>query len=269
MTLKNPPKEWRKSAKYVGLIPRFSRIFLGDKEFNKKRYAKHLKNVVNNKICPTCKGQRLNSKILSSKIMSKNISDFTQMTIKENLEFLNKLEDPTAKYIIDPLKKQLEALEYIGLSYLTLNRVTTTLSGGEAQRLKLIRHLNSSLSDLVYIIDEPSVGLHPEDIAKINEILKSLKDKGNTVLIVEHDPDVIKEGDYIIDMGPGSGKNGGEITFEGTYNELLSSNTSTGNALRNKHNLKENIREANHFYNIGPVTQNNLNNVKRLYLNTY
>ena len=262
MTLKNPPKEWRKSAKYVGLIPRFSRIFLGDKEFNKKRYAKHLKNVVNNKICPTCKGQRLNSKILSSKIMSKNISDFTQMTIKENLEFLNKLEDPTAKYIIDPLKKQLEALEYIGLSYLTLNRVTTTLSGGEAQRLKLIRHLNSSLSDLVYIIDEPSVGLHPEDIAKINEILKSLKDKGNTVLIVEHDPDVIKEGDYIIDMGPGSGKNGGEITFEGTYNELLSSNTSTGNALRNKHNLKENIREANHFYNIGPVTQNNLNNVK-------
>ena len=194
--------------------------------------------------------------------MSKNISDFTQMTIKENLEFLNKLEDPTAKYIIDPLKKQLEALEYIGLSYLTLNRVTTTLSGGEAQRLKLIRHLNSSLSDLVYIIDEPSVGLHPEDIAKINEILKSLKEKGNTVLIVEHDPDVIKEGDYIIDMGPGSGKNGGEITFEGTYNELLSSNTSTGNALRNKHNLKENIREANHFYNIGPVTQNNLNNVK-------
>ena len=128
------------------------------------------------------------------------------MTIKENLEFLNKLEDPTAKYIIDPLKKQLEALKYIGLSYLTLNRVTTTLSGGEAQRLKLIRHLNSSLSDLVYIIDEPSVGLHPEDIAKINEILKSLKDKGNTVLIVEHDPDVIKEGDYIIDMGPGSGK---------------------------------------------------------------
>ena len=126
--------------------------------------------------------------------MSKNISDFTQMTIKENLEFLNKLEDPTAKYIIDPLKKQLEALKYIGLSYLTLNRVTTTLSGGEAQRLKLIRHLNSSLSDLVYIIDEPSVGLHPEDIAKINEILKSLKDKGNTVLIVEHDPDVIKEG---------------------------------------------------------------------------
>ena len=191
-----------------------------------------------NKICPTCNGQRLNSKILSCKIIGKNISDFTQMTVKENLVFLNKLNNSTAQFIIEPLRKQLEALDYIGLSYLTLNRVTTSLSGGEAQRLKLIRHLNSSLSDLVYIIDEPSVGLHPEDIAKINEILKSLKHKGNTVLIVEHDPDVIKEADYIIDMGPSSGAQGGEITFKGTYKELLSSDTSTGEALRIKHHLK-------------------------------
>lgn len=204
--LKKTPEEWRKSAKYVGLIPRFRRIFLGDKEFNKKRYAKHLKNVVENKICLTCNGQRLNSKILSCKIMGKNISDFTQMTVKENLAFLNKLNNSTAQFIIEPLRKQLEALDYIGLSYLTLDRVTTSLSGGEAQRLKLIRHLNSSLSDLVYIIDEPSVGLHPEDIAKINEILKSLKHKGNTVLIVEHDPDVIKEADYILIWGQVQGR---------------------------------------------------------------
>lgn len=234
---------------------------MGDKEFNKKRYAKHLKNVVETKICPTCNGQRLNSKILSCKIIEKNISDFTQMTVKENLAFLNKLNNPTAQFIIEPLRKQLEALDYIGLSYLTLNRVTTSLSGGEAQRLKLIRHLNSSLSDLVYIIDEPSVGLHPEDIAKINEILKSLKDKGNTVIIVEHDPDVIKEADYIIDMGPSSGAQGGEITFEGTYKELLSSNTSTGEALRIKHHLKKEVREAKSYYHLGPVIQNNLNNV--------
>lgn len=249
--LKNPPEEWRKSAKYVGLIPRFRRIFLGDKETNKKRYAKHLKNVVENKVCPTCNGQRLNSKILSCKILSKNISDFTQMTVKENLEFLTKLNDPTAKFIIEPLRKQLEALEYIGLSYLTLNRVTTSLSGGEAQRLKLIRHLNSPLSDLIYIIDEPSVGLHPEDISKINEILKSLKEKGNTILIVEHDPDVIKESDYIIDMGPGSGKEGGVVTFEGTYKELLSSDTATGQALRVNHHLKKEIRKPKDFYQIG------------------
>ncbi|MCG2361815.1 excinuclease ABC subunit UvrA [Staphylococcus epidermidis] len=260
--LKNPPEEWRKSAKYVGLIPRFRRIFLGDKETNKKRYAKHLKNVVENKVCPTCNGQRLNSKILSCKILSKNISDFTQMSVKENLEFLTKLNDPTAKFIIEPLRKQLEALEYIGLSYLTLNRVTTSLSGGEAQRLKLIRHLNSSLSDLIYIIDEPSVGLHPEDISKINEILKSLKEKGNTILIVEHDPDVIKESDYIIDMGPGSGKEGGVVTFEGTYKELLSSDTATGQALRVNHHLKKEIRKPKDFYQIGPINKNNLFNVK-------
>ena len=260
--LKNPPEEWRKSAKYVGLIPRFRRIFLGDKEFNKKRYAKHLKNVVENKVCPTCNGQRLNSKILSCKILDKNISDFTQMTIKENLEFLTKLNDPTAKFIIEPLRKQLEALEYIGLSYLTLNRVTTSLSGGEAQRLKLIRHLNSPLSDLIYIIDEPSVGLHPEDISKINEILKSLKEKGNTILIVEHDPDVIKESDYIIDMGPGSGKEGGVVTFEGTYKELLSSDTATGQVLRVNHHLKKEIRKPKDFYQIGPINKNNLFNVK-------
>lgn len=260
--LKNPPEEWRKSAKYVGLIPRFRRIFLGDKETNKKRYAKHLKNVVENKVCPTCNGQRLNSKILSCKILSKNISEFTQMTVKENLEFLTKLNDPTAKFIIEPLRKQLEALEYIGLSYLTLNRVTTSLSGGEAQRLKLIRHLNSPLSDLIYIIDEPSVGLHPEDISKINEILKSLKEKGNTILIVEHDPDVIKESDYIIDMGPGSGKEGGVVTFEGTYKELLSSDTATGQALRVNHHLKKEIRKPKDFYQIGPINKNNLFNVK-------
>lgn len=260
--LKNPPEEWRKSAKYVGLIPRFRRIFLGDKEFNKKRYAKHLKNVVENKVCPTCNGQRLNSKILSCKILDKNISDFTQMTVKENLEFLTKLNDPTAKFIIEPLRKQLEALEYIGLSYLTLNRVTTSLSGGEAQRLKLIRHLNSPLSDLIYIIDEPSVGLHPEDISKINEILKSLKEKGNTILIVEHDPDVIKESDYIIDMGPGSGKEGGVVTFEGTYKELLSSDTATGQVLRVNHHLKKEIRKPKDFYQIGPINKNNLFNEK-------
>ena len=260
--LKNPPEEWRKSAKYVGLILRFRRIFLGDKEFNKKRYAKHLKNVVENKVCPTCNGQRLNSKILSCKILDKNISDFTQMTVKENLEFLTKLNDPTAKFIIEPLRKQLEALEYIGLSYLTLNRVTTSLSGGEAQRLKLIRHLNSPLSDLIYIIDEPSVGLHPEDISKINEILKSLKEKGNTILIVEHDPDVIKESDYIIDMGPGSGKEGGVVTFEGTYKELLSSDTATGQVLRVNHHLKKEIRKPKDFYQIGPINKNNLFNVK-------
>ena len=124
------------------------------------------------------------------------------------------------------------------MNYLTLARETTSLSGGESQRIKLIRHLNSPLSDLIYIIDEPSVGLHPEDIQRINDIIQSLKDKGNTVLVVEHDPDVIKTADHIIDLGPLAGKNGGEITFTGSYNELLSSDTSTGQALNRQHQLK-------------------------------
>lgn len=261
MKLKSPPKEWPKSAKYVGLIPRFSRIFLGDKEFNKKRYARHLKKVVTNKICPTCGGQRLNQNVLSCKINGYNISEFTKLTIKENLDFLKQLDNPTAEFIVAPLQKQLEALDFIGLSYLTLDRVTTTLSGGEAQRLKLIRHLNSSLSDLVYIIDEPSVGLHPEDIEKINSILFSLKDKGNTVLIVEHDPDVIKEAEHIIDMGPGSGEHGGQITYQGNYKELLKSDTATGHALRKAHHLKKEVRKPKDFFEIGPITQNNLKDV--------
>lgn len=259
--LKNPPKEWRKTAKYVGLIPRFSRIFLGDKTFAKKRYARHLKHVVTTKTCPVCEGQRLNQKVLSCKINGYNISDFTKMTIKENLAFLDQLNQPTAEFIIAPLRKQLEALDFIGLSYLTLDRVTTTLSGGEAQRLKLIRHLNSPLSDLVYIIVEPSVGLHPEDIQKINIILQSLKEKGNTILIVEHDPDVIKEADYVIDMGPGSGKNGGEITFEGDYPALLESDTATGHALRKPHHLKNDVRQPAGYFHLGPITENNLKDV--------
>ena len=129
-------------------------------------------------------------------------------------------------------------MSYVGLNYLTLSRETTSLSGGESQRIKLIRHLNSPLSDLVYIIDEPSVGLHPEDIQRINDLIQSLKDKGNTVLVVEHDPDVIKTADHVIDIGPLAGKDGGEITFEGTYTDLLKSQTSTGQALHRTHTLK-------------------------------
>ncbi|MDN6182894.1 MAG: ATP-binding cassette domain-containing protein, partial [Staphylococcus equorum] len=196
------------------------------------------------------------------KINDYNIFDFTQLTIKENLDFLNQIKDSTAEFIINPIRQQLEALNYIGLSYLTLDRVTTTLSGGEAQRLKLIQHLNSPLSDLVYIIDEPSIGLHPKDIEKINTIISSLKAKGNTVLVVEHDPDVIKIADHIIDIGPGSGRNGGRVTFEGNYQALLKSDTATGSALRKKHQLKKNIRQPENFFEIGPFTINNLKNVK-------
>ena len=143
-----------------------------------------------------------------------NIADFTDLPIDDAVHFLENINSNTAKVIIEPLKQQLQALSYIGLNYLTLSRETTSLSGGESQRIKLIRHLNSPLSDLVYIIDEPSVGLHPEDIQRINDMIQSLKEKGNTVLVVEHDPDVIQTADHVIDIGPNAGKDGGEIMFE-------------------------------------------------------
>ncbi len=211
--------------------------------------------------CPTCDGKRLNQNVLKSKINGLDIADFTHLSIDDAMHFIKKLESSKAQFIINPLLKQLESLSYIGLNYLTLDRETKTLSGGESQRIKLIRHLNSPLSDLVYIIDEPSVGLHPEDIQKINEIIQSLKNKGNTVLVVEHDPDVIKIADHIIDLGPYAGKNGGEIIFTGSYSSLLSSNSSTGQALKKKHKLKSKVRPTHAFINLNHMTQNNLKDI--------
>lgn len=261
-TLKNPPSNWPRTAKFEGLIHRFRRSFLINDNFEKKRFLKDVQRVVTTHQCPTCKGQRLNAKVLSCKINGMNIAEFTALTIEETLPFLKAIRSEKAEFIINPLLKQLEALNYIGLNYLTLGRETTTLSGGESQRIKLIRHLNSPLTDLIYIIDEPSVGLHPEDIEKINQIMLNIRDKGNSVIIVEHDPDVIKIADHIIDIGPGAGKNGGEVTFEGTYPALLSSSTDTGKALTRRHQLKTNISSHyDHWFKLENITRNNLHNV--------
>ncbi|UDI77262.1 excinuclease ABC subunit UvrA [Staphylococcus taiwanensis] len=259
--LKNPPSNWPRTAKFEGLIHRFRRSFLLNDNFEKKRFKEDIDRVVSKHDCPSCHGQRLNDTVLSCKINGLNIAEFTNLQIDEALAFLRKIKSNKARVIIEPLKQQLEALSYIGLNYLTLARETTSLSGGESQRIKLIRHLNSPLSDLVYIIDEPSVGLHPEDIQRINEIIQSLKDKGNTVLVVEHDPDVIKTADHVIDLGPLAGKNGGKITFTGSYNELLNSDTSTGRALNREHQLKKSPRKAKDMLQISNINRNNLQTV--------
>ncbi|MDY4023170.1 excinuclease ABC subunit UvrA [Staphylococcus borealis] len=259
--LKNPPSNWPRTAKFEGLIHRFRRSFLLNDNFEKKRFKEDIDRVVSKHDCPSCHGQRLNDTVLSCKINGLNIAEFTNLQIDEALAFLRKIKSDKARVIIEPLKKQLESLSYIGLNYLTLARETTSLSGGESQRIKLIRHLNSPLSDLVYIIDEPSVGLHPEDIQRINDIIQSLKDKGNTVLVVEHDPDVIKTADHIIDLGPLAGKNGGDITFTGSYNALLASDTSTGRALNREHQLKTTPRTAKDMLQISNISRNNLQNV--------
>lgn len=259
--LKNPPSNWPKSAKYEGLIYRFRRNFLIQDSFEKKRFKKDIDRVVTEKVCPDCHGARLNDKILTCKINDMNIAEFCDLTINDALDFLDGLKDPKSEYIIETLVKRMAAMKRIGLGYLSLNRVMTTLSGGESQRIKLIKHLISPLTDILYIIDEPSVGLHPEDIENINSIIVELKEKGNTVLIVEHDPDVIKVADHCIDIGPGSGKHGGEVTFEGTYDELLASNTATGKALSQHHRLKSEPRKPESFIEVKNIKQNNLKNV--------
>lgn len=259
--LKNPPSNWPKTAKYEGLIYRFRRSFLINDTFEKKKFIKDVNRIVTKQVCPDHEGKRLNDKILSCKIDGLNIAEFCDLTVDDEIKFLNKINDDKAQYIIEPLVKQLEALKRIGLGYLTLSRETTTLSGGESQRIKLIRHLNSPLTDLVYIIDEPSIGLHPEDIENINQIMLSIRDKGNTVLVVEHDPDVIKIADYCVDIGPGSGKRGGEIIFTGKYNELLKSNSPTGKALSQPHAFKEEVRVSNDYIALKNITKNNLKDI--------
>lgn len=259
--LKNAPEKWPKTAKFEGVVVRFRRNFLINDGFEKNRWRDEVNRVVTEMPCPACHGKRLNDRILSCKINDTDIAEFTHQSISKNIEFLNQLTDDKSSYIIAPLKQQLQSLEAIGLGYLTLDRETPTLSGGESQRIKLIRHLNSPLTDLVYIIDEPSVGLHPEDIENINRIITSIRDKGNTVLVVEHDPDIIKIADHIVDIGPGAGKNGGHITFAGSYQQLLQSHTATGQALQQHHHLKT-PRVCDDTIHIGPVTKNNVQHVE-------
>ncbi|OZT76684.1 ATP-binding cassette domain-containing protein [Salinicoccus roseus] len=259
--LKDPPDNWPRTAKFEGLIHRFRRSFLLNDNFEKKRFLADVERVVTSRKCPECEGKRLNRKVLSCKIDGLDIADFTALSIEEAIPFLKKLDDPKSEYIIRPLLAQMESLAYVGLNYLTLDRETPSLSGGESQRIKLIRHLNSPLSDLVYIIDEPSVGLHPEDIEKINTIMRSIRDKGNTVLVVEHDPDVVRIADHVIDIGPGAGQHGGEIIFTGSYEDLMASSTSTATALGRMHGLKPEPREPEGFISLEHITKNNLEDV--------
>src|SRR5699024_7242702 len=259
--IKNPPDNWPRTAKFEGLIHRFRRSFLLNDNFEKKRFLTDVERVVTSQNCPDCHGQRLNDKVLSCKINGASIADFTALSIDDAILFLKNLDDEKAKFIVKPLLEQMEALSYIGLNYLTLNRETPTMSGGESQSIKLIRNLSGPLTDLVYIIDEPSVGLHPEDIEKINEIMRSIRDKGNTVLIVEHDPDVIHIADHIIDIGPGAGQHGEEIIFNGTYEELMQTDTPTSIALNRKHQLKGNPRQSESFISLKNITKNNLKDI--------
>ncbi|SHH16907.1 excinuclease ABC, A subunit [Anaerosphaera aminiphila DSM 21120] len=255
---KNPTSKWPKTSTYIGVIPRITKGFI---EREDSKYSAHLNRILEVEKCPECLGTRVNERVRSAKINNVSIADCVNMNIDELLNFLNTINSKNVNVILEDLKVKLKSLELIGLGYLTLNRSTNTLSGGESQRIKMTRHLNSSLSDILYILDEPSIGLHPEDIQGINKIIQELRNKGNTVVLADHDPDIIKVADYIVNIGEGSGESGGEVTFQGTYEELVKSNTVTGRALSKKHSINKRRREFNSFYSLENVSLYNIKNV--------
>lgn len=257
--LKNPPSNWPKSAKFEGLYRRMYRSIITTKEGQRFRHI--LDKMVTTYECPECHGTRVNEKIRSCLINGYSIADVASMAIPEAMAFVNSIIDPLASDIKRELSRRLGALVQIGLGYLSLARGTGTLSGGEAQRIKIAKYINSSLTDMAYVLDEPSVGLHPEDISLLTKSLCALRDHGNTVMIVEHHREVIKLADHIIDMGPGAGNAGGRIVFEGSYKELLASGTLTGRMLRAKTPLKETLRNPSTWFNVGPTSLHNLKNV--------
>ena len=257
--LKNPPSNWPKSAKFEGLYPRMYRSIITTKEG--KRQQKVLDGMTCTTECPECHGTRLNERVRSCRIRGKNLADVVAMPITEALAFVDTIDHPLATDLRGELHKRLQALCDIGLGYLSLSRGTGTLSGGEAQRIKIAKYINSPLTDMAYVLDEPSVGLHPQDISRLKTSLRHLRDHGNTVLIVEHHREIIAMADHLVDMGPGAGDHGGKITFEGGYDGLLASDTVTGRMLRDRTPLKQNYRKPSGWYHIKDATLHNLKHI--------
>ena len=194
--------------------------------------------------CPECDGTRLSKEARSSKINGKNIADLCAMQISDLADWVRDLKEPSVAPLLAGLQHLLDSFAEIGLGYLSLDRPAGTLSGGEAQRTKMIRHLGSSLTDVTYVFDEPTIGLHPHDIERMNQLLLQLRDKGNTVLVVEHKPETIAIGDHVVDLGPGAGTAGGTVCFEGTVEGLRKSDTVTGRHLDDRASLKESVRPS-------------------------
>jgi excinuclease UvrABC ATPase subunit len=250
------------NIKYEGLVDQFTRKYIKrDIKTLAERTQKALEPYIIMGPCESCHGARLSQQALASKINGRNIAELSAMQIDELLAEISSITAPNLKPLTDMLVIRLQSLAEIGLDYLSLDRVTDTLSGGESQRVKLVKYLNGTLSDVMYIFDEPSVGLHPRDVHRLNDLLKQLRDQGNTVLVVEHDPDVIKVADYIVDVGPKAGSQGGHIVFEGSYKDLLQADTLTGRYLGQELPIKSNPRKATGALAIEHATINNLRDV--------
>ncbi len=248
---------------YEGLIPRVQKSILSkDKEAMQPHLRAFVERAVTFTACPECGGSRLNEAARSSRIQGISIAEASAMQISDLAEWVGGLDEPSAAPLLAALKQTLDSFAEIGLGYLSLDRPTGTLSGGEAQRAKMIRHLGSSLTDVTYVFDEPAIGLHPHDIQRMNELLLRLRDKGNTVLVVEHKPwSAIAIADHVIDLGPGAGTEGGEVVFEGTVEGLRASGTLTGHHLDDRASLKPSVRAPSGLLEVRGASTHNLQGV--------
>ena len=247
---------------YEGLIPRIQKAMLSkDVEALQPHVRAFVERAVTFTTCPECGGTRLSKEALSSRIKGKNIADACAMQISDLAEWVRGLDEPTVAPLLEALQQALDAFAEIGLGYLSLDRPTGTLSGGEAQRTKMIRHLGSSLTDVTYVFDEPTIGLHPHDVQRMNDLLLQLRDKGNTVLVVEHDPEAIAIADHVVDLGPGAGTAGGEVVFEGTVEGLRAGGTLTGRHLDDQASLKPSVRTPSGVLQVRGASTHNLRDV--------
>jgi len=247
---------------YEGVIPKIQKSMLSkDVDSLQPHVRAFVERVVTFTTCPDCGGTRLSAEARSSMIDGKNIADVCSLQISDLAEWVRGLEEPSVAPLLAGLQHLLDSFTEIGLGYLSLDRPTGTLSGGESQRTKMIRHLGSSLTDVTYVFDEPTIGLHPHDIERMNGLLLELRDKGNTVLVVEHKPETIAIADHVVDLGPGAGTAGGEVVFEGTVEGLRATDTVTGRHLDDRATLKEAVRSSAGALEVRGASTHNLQDV--------
>ncbi len=247
---------------YEGVLTKVQKSMLSkDVEAMQPHVRRFVERAVTFTTCPECDGTRLSKEARSSKVRGKNIAEVCAMQISDLAGWLRGVKEPGVAPLLDGLQHLLDSFAEIGLGYLSLDRPAGTLSGGEAQRTKMIRHLGSSLTDVTYVFDEPTIGLHPHDIERMNQLLLQLRDKGNTVLVVEHKPETIAIADHVVDLGPGAGSGGGEVMFEGTYDGLRKSSTVTGRHLDDRARLKDELRKSSTALEVRQATTHNLKQV--------
>ncbi len=247
---------------FEGLIPRIQKSMLSkDREAMQPHVRAFVERAITFQTCPDCDGTRLAPEARSSRLAGKNIAELCTMQITDLAEWVRGLDEPSVAPLLGGLQHVLDSFAEIGLGYLSLDRPAGSLSGGEAQRTKMIRHLGSSLTDVTYVFDEPTIGLHPHDIQRMNALLLQLRDKGNTVLVVEHKPETIAIADHVVDLGPGAGTDGGAVCFEGVVDGLRSSDTITGRHLDDRARIKDSARTASGVMEVRKATTHNLRNV--------